>query len=91
VGARTAARRAHRRGGCGAEGRRWRGWRASRDHGEAARGDGVAREGAGRPVHGGPKRRQWSSTAAAALCLGKEDEREWAGERGSQQLCFKFK
>jgi hypothetical protein len=33
---------AHRRGGCGAQGRRWRGWRASRDYGETARGDGVA-------------------------------------------------
>jgi hypothetical protein len=29
---------------------------ASRDHGEAARGDGVAREGAGRADEGGSKR-----------------------------------
>jgi hypothetical protein len=33
-----------------------------------ARGAGVAREGAGRAVHGGPERRQWGSMVAAALC-----------------------
>jgi hypothetical protein len=47
-----------RRGGCGAQGRRWRGWRASRDQGDAAGGVGVAQEGAGRAVHGGSERRQ---------------------------------
>jgi hypothetical protein len=74
-----------RRGGCGAQGRRWKGWRASRELGEAARGVGVDREEAGRAVHGCSERRQWSSTAAAVFGPGKEEESEWAGERGPQR------
>jgi hypothetical protein len=41
-------REGDRRRGCfGAQGRRWRGWRASREQGEAARGVGVDREEVG--------------------------------------------
>jgi hypothetical protein len=55
---------ARRRGECGAQGRRWRGWRASRDHGEAARGEGVAREGAGRADDGGQGLQQRSGESS---------------------------
>jgi hypothetical protein len=50
----------------------------------------VAREGAGRAVHGGLERRQWSSTAAAALCLGKEEESEWAAKEGRSNLASRL-
>jgi hypothetical protein len=65
-----------RRGGFGAQGRRWRGWRASREHGEAARGVGVDREEVGRTVHDGLEQRQGSSTAVSVLCPGKEEGSE---------------
>jgi hypothetical protein len=67
---------ARRRGGFGAQGRRWRGWRASREQGEAAGGVGVDREETGRTVHGGGQRRRGSSTAAVVLCPVKEEESE---------------
>jgi hypothetical protein len=44
---------ARRRGGCGAQGQRWKGWRASRDHGEAMGGAVVDQEGLGWSAHGG--------------------------------------
>jgi hypothetical protein len=65
-----------RRAGCGAQGQRWKGWRASREPGEAARGVGVDREEARQAVHGGPERRQWSSKAAVVFGPGKEEESE---------------
>jgi hypothetical protein len=52
------------------------GGRASQGRGEAMGGAVVDREGLGWSAHGGPKRQQWSSTVAAVLCLGKDDERE---------------
>jgi hypothetical protein len=43
---------AHRRDGCSAQGRRWRGWRAARDHGEALGGVVVDRERLWWSAHG---------------------------------------
>jgi hypothetical protein len=47
-----------RQGGFSARGHRWRGWRASREQGEAVGGVGVDREEAGRAVHGGAEQLQ---------------------------------
>jgi hypothetical protein len=74
------------RGGSGAPGRRWRGWRASREQGEAARGVGVDREEAGRAVHGGAERRQWSSRRRQCSIQERRRERMSRRKRGPQQL-----